>query len=74
MVPGDLMAKYPKIVVLEPKDSNIFGIITRVVRALREAKVQDDDIEAFRLEMMMSSPSLIPQVVRRWVQYTPKSS
>jgi hypothetical protein len=67
------MAKYPKITVEPPKNSNIFVVANTVVRALREAKVKPEDIDEFRVDVMSCAPSCVTQTVKKWVVYTPKS-
>jgi hypothetical protein len=67
------MAKYPKITVEPPKDSNIFAVTKTVVRALREAEVKPEDIDEFRVDVMSCAPSAVTQTIKKWVVYAPKS-
>jgi hypothetical protein len=61
--------KYPKIVVKPVgEDDNVFAIIGRVQRALRDAGVKTEDVIAFRDETMASKDyNGVLQTCIRWV-------
>jgi len=60
--------KYPDITVqLSGEDGNAFFIISRVMRALRRAKVADVQTEEFRKEAMAGDYDHVLQTCMRWV-------
>ena len=60
--------KYPDIKVqLVGEDGNAFSIIGRVAKAMRRAKVDNADIEAFRAEAMSGDYDNVLQTAMRYV-------
>lgn len=60
--------KYPHVhVQLTDEDGNAFFIIGRVRRALRQAGVDEAEIEAFSAEAMAGNYDHVLQTVMRWV-------
>ena len=48
-------AQFPHVVVQLSEDDDVFALINRVCRAMREARVSPDDIEIYRNVSMKSS-------------------
>lgn len=64
----DLVPKFPDVHVdLSGEDGNVFMIIGRVRRALRNGGATDAQIEAFGHEMMASDYDAALRTVMRWV-------
>jgi hypothetical protein len=53
--PGDKRPRFPHVVVQLSEDDDVFALINRVCRAMREARVSPDDIEIYRNVSMKSS-------------------
>lgn len=63
------MCKYPNVTVtLTGTDGNAFFIIGRVGKAMRNAGVPNDEIEAFRAEAMSGDYDNVLQTCMRWVE------
>lgn len=63
------MCKCPNITVtLTGTDGNAFFIIGRVGKAMRNAGVPNDEIEAFRAEAMSGDYDNVLQTCMRWVE------
>lgn len=63
------MCKYPNVTVtLTGTDGNAFSIIGRVGKAMRNAGVPNDEIEAFRAEAMSGDYDNVLQTCMRWVE------
>jgi hypothetical protein len=64
-----MQSKYPNVrVALLGEDENVFAIVERVQRALREAGVPADDIKAFTLEACSSDYYHLLETVLRTVE------
>lgn len=64
----DATVKYPAIKVkLTGRDGNAFAIIGAVDKALRAAKVPDEERKAFRDECMSGNYDELLQTCLRWV-------
>lgn len=60
--------KYPNITVqLSGENGNVFSIIARVMRAMREAGVPAEEIQAFVKEAKSGDYDYVLQTVMRWV-------
>lgn len=62
-----MIVKHPKVTVALKGATNPFHIVSAGVNALRDAKVREDDIETFRLDVMMAAPSRMLTVVGQWM-------
>jgi len=63
--------RYPDITVrLVGEDGNAFAILGRVIRAMKQAGLPPEEIEAFRQEATAGSYDLLLQTVMRWVDVT----
>ena len=65
------MPKYPKIkveITLHGPDGNAFVILGRVQRALRHAKVSENEIDTFLEEAMSGGYDNLLQTCRNWVE------
>lgn len=61
--------KHPDVTVqLSGEDGNAFSIISRVMRALRRAKVADVQIEEFRKEAMAGDYDHVLRTCLNWVE------
>jgi len=64
-----MSVRYPDIEVpLEGEDGNAFAIIGRVRKALRKAKVSQEEIDLFSTEAMAGDYDNLLQTVMRWVE------
>lgn len=60
--------KYPAVRVrLAGGDGNALGIVVAVTRALREARVPIQDIDAYRTEALSGDYGKVLQVTLSWV-------
>lgn len=60
--------KYPEVEVqLSGEDGNAFGILGKVSKALRRAKVSEEEIDAFRTEAMSGDYDQVIQTAMAWV-------
>lgn len=60
--------KYPDIDVrLTGEDSNAFSVISRVVKALKDAGVSREEVEEFQTEAMSGDYNNLLQTCMRWV-------
>ena len=61
------MAKFPNISMSRPTEKSVFVVITAVVRAMRDAGVEEAAVDACRIDIMSSPPSHMLAACRRWV-------
>ena len=62
------MPKYPDVQVqLSGEDGNAFFIIGRVGKAMRQAGVANDDIDAFRKQAMSGDYDNVLATCMKWV-------
>lgn len=62
------MPKYPKIKVkLTGRNGNVFSIMGTVVTALRKARVEHSEIEAFKKEAMAGDYKHLLESIMNWV-------
>jgi hypothetical protein len=60
--------KYPNITVqLTGEDGNAFYVLGKVLKALRKAKVSDEEINAFSKEAMSGDYDHLLQTCMEWV-------
>ena len=65
---GSTDIKYPEIEVqLSERDGNAFAIMGAVSKALRRARVPQEEIAAFRSECMSSDYDALLRTCMRWV-------
>jgi len=63
------MSKYPEIEVeLAGQDGNAFAIMGRVVKAMRRAKVPQEEIKKYQDEAMSGDYDNLLQVTMEWVE------
>lgn len=62
--------KYKIEVELIGEDGNAFGIIARVVHAMRKAKITNEKITEFMEEAMSGDYNNVLQTCMRWVHVT----
>jgi hypothetical protein len=63
--------KYPDVrVKLVGGDGNAFAVIGSVVRAMRTAKLPDDEIKRFQSEAMSGDYEHLLQTCMQWVEVT----
>lgn len=60
--------KYPDVTVqLSGEDGNAFSLIGRTTRAMRQAMVPQEEIEAFRKQAMSGDYDNVLQTIMEWV-------
>ena len=65
-----MSVKYPNIKVkLSGEDGNAFSIIGRVLKAMKKAKVSEEERTQFKKEAMSGDYDNLLQVVMSWVGF-----
>jgi hypothetical protein len=66
-----MVPKYPNITVpLTGEDGNAYNILGKVLKALRQAGVSQDEVEAFKQQATAENYDHLLQVVMQWVEVT----